>query len=176
MILKSLIYPILFVLIVFVLIFIKVLPLNTVPKEWIAPDLLLCVTLVWCLRNPIRAPIILLAALFLLQDIILQRPIGLFSAVATLMCEWAKCQALRAEEFPFVIEWVTAAIAMIAIFILVQSIASLSMITKPSMWVFGKELIFTILAYPLVTLLCRYGLGLRTHQVTEFEASLGQES
>lgn len=176
MILKSLIYPILFVLIVFVLIFIKVLPLNTVPKEWTAPDLLLCVTLVWCLRNPIRAPIILLAALFLLQDIILQRPIGLFSAVATLMCEWAKCQALRAEEFPFVIEWVTAAIAMIAIFILVQSIASLSMITKPSMWVFGKELIFTILAYPLVTLLCRYGLGLRTHQVTEFEASLGQES
>ena len=176
MILKSLIYPILFVLIVFVLIFIKVLPLNTVPKEWTAPDLLLCVTLVWCLRNPTRAPIILLAALFLLQDIILQRPIGLFSAVATLMCEWAKCQALRAEEFPFVIEWVTAAIAMIAIFILVQSIASLSMITKPSMWVFGKELIFTILAYPLVTLLCRYGLGLRTHQVTEFEASLGQES
>ena len=165
-----------FVLIVFVLIFIKVLPLNTVPKEWTAPDLLLCVTLVWCLRNPIRAPIILLAALFLLQDIILQRPIGLFSAVATLMCEWAKCQALRAKEFPFVIEWVTAAIAMIAIFILVQSIASLSMITKPSMWVFGKELIFTILAYPLVTLLCRYGLGLRTHQVTEFEASLGQES
>ena len=174
--LKSLTYPILFVLIVFVLIFIKVLPLNTVPKEWTAPDLSLCVTLVWCLRRPTGAPIVLLAALFLLQDIICQRPIGLFAAIATLMCEWAKRQTLRAEEFPFIVEWTTAATAMLAIFILVQSIASLSLIAKPSMWIFAKELIFTILAYPLVTLLCRYGLGLRTHQVTEFEASLGQES
>ena len=173
--LKSLTYPILFALIIFILIFIKVLPLNTVPKEWTAPDLTLCVTLVWCLRRPTEAPIILLAALFLLQDIIFQRPIGLFAAVATLMCEWAKRQALRAEEFPFVVEWATAATAMIAIFIFVQSIAILSLIAKPSMWIFAKELIFTILAYPLVTLLCRYGIGLRTHQLAEFQASLGQE-
>ena len=173
--LKSLTYPILFVLIIFVLIFIKVLPLNTVPEAWTAPDLLLCVTLVWCLRKPTGAPIVLLAALFLLQDIICQSPIGLFAAVATLMCEWAKRQALRAEEFPFVVEWVTAATAMIAIFIFVQSIAILSLIAKPSMWIFAKELIFTILAYPLVTLICRYGIGLRTHQLAEFQASLGQE-
>ena len=174
--LKSLTYPILFALIIFVLIFIKVLPLNTVPKGWTAPDLSLCVTLVWCLRRPTEAPIILLAALFLLQDIIFQRPIGLFAAVATVMCEWAKHQALRADEFPFFVEWVTAAIAIIAIFILVQSIASLSLIAKPSIWVYVTEFIFTILVYPLVTLLCRYGLGLRTHQVTEFEASLGQDN
>ena len=174
--LKSTKYPLLFVLIVFVLIFIKILPLNTVPEEWTAPDVLLCVTLVWCLRRPLGAPIVLLAALFLLQDIIFQRPIGLFAAVATLMSEWAKRQALRAEEFPFVIEWMTAAMAMIAIFILGQSIASLSLIATPSMWIFAKELIFTILTYPFVALLCRYGVGLRTHQVTEFEASLGQET
>ena len=174
--LKSLTYPILFTVIVFILIFIKVLPINTVPQEWTAPDLLLCVTLVWCLRKPTGAPIILLAVLFLLQDIICQRPIGLFAAVATLICEWAKRQALRAEEFPFLLEWVTAAFAMLAMFILIQSIASLSLIAKPSIWIFTKEMIFTIMAYPLVTFLCRYGLGLRTHQVTEFEASLGQES
>ena len=74
--LKSTKYPLLFVLIIFVLIFIKILPLNTVPEEGTAPDVLLCVTLVWCLRRPLGAPIVLLAALFLLQDIIFQRPIG----------------------------------------------------------------------------------------------------
>ena len=174
--LKSLTYPALFVLIIFVLIFVKILPLNTVPYEWTAPDVLLCVTLIWCLRRPLSAPIVLLAALFMLQDIIFQRPIGLFAAVATLMCEWAKRQSLRAEEFPFVIEWITSAMAMIAIFILRQSIATLSLIATPWTWIFAKELLFTILAYPFVALLCRYGLGLRTHQVTKFEASLGQES
>ncbi len=174
--LKSLTYSILFVLIVFVLIFVKILPLNTVPKEWTAPDVLLCVTLVWCLRRPLGTSIILLGVLFLLQDIIFQRPIGLFAVVATLMCEWSKRQALRAEEFPFFIEWMTAAVAVIAIFILVQVIASLSLIATPSMRIFAKESFFTILAYPFVALLCRYGLGLRTHQVAEFEASLGQES
>ena len=44
------------------------------------------------------------------------------------------------------------------------------------MWIFAKELIFTILAYPLVTLLCRYGIGLRTHQLAEFKASLGRRA
>ena len=174
--LKSLTYPVLFVLIIFVLVFVKILPLNTVPKEWTVPDVILCVTLVWCLRRPLGAPILLIAALFLLQDIIFQRPIGLIAALATLMCEWAKRQALRTEEFPFIIEWITAAIAMIAIFILGQAITRMSLIETPSTWIFAKELVLTILAYPLITLLCRYGLGLRTHQVTEFEASLGQEN
>jgi hypothetical protein len=40
---------------------------------------------------------------------------------------------------------------------------------------FVKELMPTILAYPVVVVLLRYGFGLRTQQMSGFDASLGQE-
>ena len=173
--LKSLTYPILFILIIFLLMFIKILPLDTIPKEWIGPDVLFCVILTWCLRRPLSAPIVLIGLLFLLQDILFQRPPGLYAACATLVCEWCKRQVLRAEDFPFVAEWLTASIAIVAVFVLSQGIASLSLIATPPTVMFVKELMPTILTYPVVVVLLRYGFGLRTQQMSGFDASLGQE-
>ena len=101
-------------------------------------------------------------------------PACLYAACATLVCEWCKRQVLRADDFPFVAEWLTASIAIV-IFVLSQGIASLSLITTPPTVMFVKELMPTILAYPVVVVLLRYGFGLRTQQMSGFDASLGQE-
>ena len=99
-------YTLSFLLISLVLIFLRLLPLNHLTTDWPVPDLILCVMLAWCLRFPASAPIILLGFLFLIQDVLFQRPIGLFAASAFLLCEWCKRQSIQAVEFPFLeYEW-----------------------------------------------------------------------
>ena len=154
-------YTLSFSLISFVLIFFRLLPLDNISTDWAAPDLLLCVILVWCLRCPESAPIILLGFLFFLQDVLFQRPLGLFAASAIVLSEWCKRQSLQAEEFPFSLEWLTATIAIISIFFLTRAVAMLSLISTPPLHLGLKEVFVTIMSYPFVVMLLRFGIGLK---------------
>ena len=53
----------------------------------IGPDLLIAFALAWSLRRPEYVPTLLLAILFLLGDLLLQRPPGLWALLALLACE-----------------------------------------------------------------------------------------
>lgn len=162
--LNSFSYNLLFMLISCVLIFFRLLPLDTLPKDRAYPDLLLCVIIAWCMRRPTSTPVVLLAILFLFQDILLQRPLGLFATSAVLLCEWCKRQSIRAGEFPFSVEWLTASFAMIMIFFLIRIVASLSLVPTPPLHLGIKEVFVTILVYPFVVLFMRFGMGLRKTQ------------
>ena len=170
---NSFTYTLSFSLISFVLIFIRLLPLDNFSTDFAAPDLLLCVTLVWCLRSPASAPIILLGFLFLMQDVLFQRPPGLFAASATMLCEWCKRQSFQSEEFPFSLEWLTASLAIIMIFFLTRAVAMLSVISIPPLHLSLKEVFVTIISYPFVVLLLRFGIGLKTFKTTGISTQPG---
>ena len=58
------------------------LPLQTTPRSLAGPDLLLAFAVAWCLRRPEFVPPLALALAFLLADLLLQRPPGLWALLA----------------------------------------------------------------------------------------------
>ena len=56
------------------------LPLGPGWVRWTGPDLLLALTFAWVLRRPDQAPVLLVAAVFLLADLLTLRPPGLRAA------------------------------------------------------------------------------------------------
>jgi rod shape-determining protein MreD len=83
---RGMIYPLIFVFISLLFMFFRMLPLDLTVRNWTAPDFLICFMLAWSVRKPEAVPSILIAAIFLIQDFLFQRPPGLYSALALLLC------------------------------------------------------------------------------------------
>ncbi|MFC6585378.1 hypothetical protein [Sulfitobacter aestuariivivens] len=63
-----------FFVLALVILFFHLLPLETTPRRWAGPDVLLAFACAWCLRRPEYVPSVILALAFLLADLLLQRP------------------------------------------------------------------------------------------------------
>ncbi len=55
----------------------QMLPLAPGRVLWPGPDLSLCLAMVWVLRRPEQVPVLTIGLIFLIEDIMLLRPIGL---------------------------------------------------------------------------------------------------
>lgn len=166
---RSIIYPLIFIFISFLYMFFRMLPLDLIARSWAAPDILICFMISWSMRKPEAIPPILIAAIFLLQDFLFQRPPGLYAALALLVCEWSKRQALLAEEFPFLIEWLTATMALVALFVGYRLILSLSFSALAPFRLSLFELFITIVSFPIIVGICRYALRLKSPQLLPFD-------
>ena len=51
------------------LLFLRLLPLGSIAGAWPGPDLLVCLTFAWVLRRPDYTPVLLIAAVLLLEDL-----------------------------------------------------------------------------------------------------------
>ena len=65
-----------FVGISLLIMFFHLLPLETTPRRWAAPDLLVCLCFAWALRRPDYVPALAVAGVMLLADLMFQRPPG----------------------------------------------------------------------------------------------------
>lgn len=166
---RGMIYPLIFIFVSLLFMFFRMLPLDLMARNWTTPDFLICFMLTWSMRKPEAIPAILIAAIFLLQDFLFQRPTGLYAALALLTCEWSKRQALLAEEFPFLIEWLTAAMAMVALFVGYRFILSLSLSALAPFKLSLFELVITIVSYPIIVGICRYALRIKSPQSLPFD-------
>ena len=162
MALKGLIYPVIFIFISTLFLFLRLLPIDLIARNWAFPDFLICFMLAWSMRKPEAIPAILIALIFLLEDFLFQRPPGLYAALALLACEWSKRQALSAEEFPFLIEWLVAIISIFALFVSYRLLLYLSFTALPPLRLGLFELFGTIISYPAAVGICRYILRMRS--------------
>ena len=96
-------HRILFVVLALVFLFFRLLPLGEViapcgPEAtgcrlmaWFShmpgPDLLLCIIFAWTMRRPDYLPVLLIAAVVLLEDLIMLRPPGLWTGLVVLVSE-----------------------------------------------------------------------------------------
>ncbi len=90
-----------FALMVVALVFALLLPLNTQPRGWAAPDLLLCVTLAWVARRPEFVPVLLVAAVFLSTDLLFHRPPGLWTALVLILTQSLRARATGLRNVQF---------------------------------------------------------------------------
>ena len=132
-----------------VLLFLNLLPFSGLPRAWSGPDFLLALTFAWAIRRPDYVPIWLIAAVMLTADLVLQRPPGLWAALAVMMAENLKTRGPRQKEGSFALEWTSVALALLGMTAIYQ-IVKLLLIVPPMAWTLAlTQLIATVAVYPL---------------------------
>ena len=137
----------------FVLAFVHLLPFGF-PGGFPGPDLLLCVTFAWALRNPRYLPTPLVAAVFLATDLLFQRPPGLWAALAVLAVEFLKSRRRTLQE-GFLPEWGIVALVLLAMTLANRLILSAAVVERAGMGSTLLHMLATLLAYPLIVLIAQ---------------------
>lgn len=165
-----------FALLALLLTFAELLPLNTLPPRWMMPDVLLCVTFVCCIRRPHYVPMLIIAVVFLFQDLLLNRPPGLFAALTLMASEWLKRRSRRAEKFPFLREYLSVALAMAVVLLGTRWGLAIVVLPMPETFLTLSELLSTILFYPLVVVFVQVVLKIRRPGFGDLEAATGERT
>jgi len=152
------------------LLFLRLLPLGSVAGAWPGPDLLLCLTFAWVLRRPDYTPLLLIAAVMLLEDMLLMRPPGLWAAIVVLASEFLRRRGALAREVSFPVEWLIVAAVMAAAMLGFRLVLMLAMLPQVSLGQTMIQLIASILCYPLVVGASRMILGVRKPATGEVDA------
>lgn len=159
----------LFALCYLAILFLRILPLNAGFTGWPGPDLGLCLTFAWVLRRPERLPAPLIALLFLIEDILLFRPIGLWAAIVLAGTEAARLREVRWREQPFMVEWLRVGLLIGAMMLGYRIVQVLFLLPVPALGQVILQFIATIAAYPLVVVAAHWLFGLRRVSPAEAE-------
>ncbi len=142
-------------------IFLRLLPLDTLPRGWAGPDLILALTLAWGLRRPEFVPPLLVAAVFLLCDLLFHRPPGLWAALVLIGSQTLRARAPDLRDLTFPVEWASVATTLVAMTLGYRIILGLLMVDQAPLGLSLMEMVMTLVAYPLVVLLSQSLLGVR---------------
>ena len=140
----------------------------------IGPDLLIAFAFAWSLRRPEYVPSLLLALLFLLADLLLQRPPGLWAVLALLACENLKGRSRSLRDATFGAEWIAVAVLLTVILITNRIVLSVVLVTPPQLRLSLLELGMTILVYPAVVFVTHSLMGVRRAAPGELDALGGR--
>jgi rod shape-determining protein MreD len=151
----------LFVLSALVILFFHLLPLDPAPSRWAGPDVLVAVVFAWAIRRPDYVPILLVAAVMLLADMLLQRPPGLWSVLVVCAAEWLKSRERRQRETTFVLEWLTFAGTLIVITVIYRTVMMVLILASGALTLSFVQVVMTIAVYPLVVGVSYFLFGVR---------------
>ncbi|EYD72114.1 Rod shape-determining protein MreD [Rubellimicrobium mesophilum DSM 19309] len=154
----------------FVLLAAPLLPLNTVPRSYGAPDILLAATAAWAARRPDTLPALVVAGVFLLADFLFHRPPGLYAALVLMMTESLRRRSPRLRRGSFLVEWLTVAVWIAAIGLASYLILALLMIPQAAIRYTLVQTVLTIALYPVVAGVAHVALGLRRPAQGEVDA------
>lgn len=140
--------------------------LNRMP----GPDLLLCLIFAWTMRRPDYLPALLIAAVVLLEDMILMRPPGLWAGLVLLASEFVRGRVALTRELSFGIEWLLVAGLMLTLLLAYRLVFSMVLLPQPGFGFAMVQVIWSILCYPVVVFLSRYVLDLHKPAMGEIDA------
>jgi len=157
----------LYFLLAFLILFLHLLPLDTQPDRWPFPDILIALTFAWVLRRPEYVPVLSIAAVMLMADLLLQRPPGLLAALVVLGAAYLRSAATGMRDAGFVTEWTSVAVVITAIFVLQSLILGILSVQQAAMGRTAVQVIVTIAAYPVVVLLSQIAFGVKRPSVAD---------
>jgi rod shape-determining protein MreD len=141
--------------------FFHLLPLNTVPSRWAPPDLLVAFAFAWSLRRPDYVPVLSLAVVMLVADLMLQRPPGLLALLVVSGCEYLKNQNAGLRRASFLTEWAVVGMVMIAIMVLNRLILMIVIVEPAPLGLNVIQMALTIAVYPVIVAITQTLLGVR---------------
>ena len=165
-----------YIALMFTIIFFHLLPLNFIPRGLISPDWMLLFTFAWLLRMPRYVPIGLIAALFLLSDMIFLRPPGLWTALVVVACIRLRSLggSLRAQTF--VMEWFSVAVTAVLFSIGYMLVLGILLYDIGSMDLFFLQLAITVLCYPVAVFVSQSIFNVRKPSPRDIEDTLGDHA
>lgn len=152
------------------LIYLRLLPLNTVPRGWAGPDLILALTLAWGLRRPEYVPPLLVAGVFLLTDLLFQRPPGLWAGLVLIGSQMLRARAPDLRDLTFPVEWLSVTTTLVAMTLAYRLILGVLMVDQAPLGLSLLELVMTLVAYPVVVLISQSVIGVRKVAPGELDA------
>ncbi|AWD23391.1 rod shape-determining protein MreD [Pseudogemmobacter blasticus] len=162
-------YRALFLALALLLLFIRLLPLGNTAGALPGPDLMLCLTFAWVMRRPDYLPLGMIVAVTLAEDLILMRPPGLWTALMVLATEFLRSRNALTRELSFVVEWLLAAGLMLAMLLAYRFAFAASFLPQPPFGHALVQILWSILAYPLVVGLSRLSFDLRKPATGEID-------
>ena len=165
------IFRALFVVLALFLLFLRLLPLGHQPGTLPGPDLMLCIILAWVVRRPDFLPMPLIAAAILIEDLVLLRPPGLWTALVVLASEFLRGRVALTRELNFPVEWLLVSGLMLGMMLAYRLILGLAFVPQPAFGFAAVQVLWSIAVYPLVVILSRLVLDLRkpaTGEVDDF--------
>lgn len=150
-------------------VFVRLLPVGSGSAGWPGPDLLLCLVFAWVHRRPDFVPVLLVAALFLVTDMLFLRPPGLWTALVILGLEFLRGREPLSRELPFLVEWGMVAAVMVAMLVANRLVLGLFVVEQASLGRSLMQMLVTLVAYPLVALVSVHILRVRRLQPGEGE-------
>lgn len=158
-----------------VLAFLSLLPLETAPRSWAGPDLILALTCAWVVRRPEFVPVTLVALVFLLTGLIFQLPPGLWAALVVIGTETLRARAAGLRDLTFAAEWMTVAVTLSGITLANQLILGVLLVDRPSLMLSLMQLVMTLLAYPVVVLASQVLMGVRKQSPGDVDALMSRQ-
>lgn len=151
-------------------IFFQLLPLETIPRRWTGPDVLVLIGFAWALRRPDFLPAYLVAFVALMADLMFQRPPGLMAAILVIATETLKRRSRLLRDQGFAVEWLTVASALLAVMLSYRLILSIMVVPHPPLGLTLIQLVMSVMCYPLIAALSHYLFGVRRVAPGEVDA------
>ena len=142
------------------IIFLQLLPLDTAPPEWAPPDVLLAVTLAWVARRPEFLPFFVVFLVFLLTDLLFQRPPGLWAGLVLILTETVRSRSRGLRNVPLALEWGTVAVGIVAITLANRLVLAIVMTPQAPLTPTLVQMVLTIAIYPVVVVVAQVLFGL----------------
>jgi rod shape-determining protein MreD len=136
-------------------------PLDMRPSAWAGPDMLLALTMAWIARQPSALPVAVVAIIFLMADLLLMRPPGLWAALVVVLTEAIRRRHSEFRSMSFLAEWGAVAGGIIAIGLAYRTILFILAVPRAPLGLSAMETAMTILVYPVVVILAHYLFGIR---------------
>ena len=151
----------LFVALVAAVLFAQLLPLDLQPGRLPGPDILVLLAFSWVVMRPDYVPVALLAVVFFVADILMMRPLGLWTALVVIGAEFLRIRSVALRDVSIFAEWALVGAVITAMFVVNALVLALFAVVQPGPGLTVIRLGATILAYPLVVILAGRAFGLR---------------
>ena len=146
------------------------MPAWMLPGQWPGADVLLCLTVVWILRRPDFIPATIVVAVFLVDDLLSMRPPGLWAAIVLLGTEFLRARETASRDLPFLGEWMMAGVVIVMMTLAYRLFSAIFIIPQVSLGATILSMLATILAYPVLAILMQMVFGLRRAATGEVDA------
>ena len=188
---RRFVFRCLFLLVCALVLFAKLLPLDTAPSGLAlfdplsgeltreggrgvaipGPDLLFCFTAAFLMRRPRWAPVLLILVAHILADVLFLRPLGLWPAIAILAYEFLRGQTNATTEIPVPLEVALVAGAFAAAVLGNALMLVIFAVPQPPFGATLLHILTTAIAYPFVIAVTHFMLRVRRARPGELETS-----
>lgn len=158
---QTLAYMALFTGLSLLILFIRLLPADLSGSGAVVPDLVFLMVAAWVLRRPVHLPALLIVAVAIVEDLLTQRPPGIWPLMMLAGSEFLRQRQGFAREINLAMEWAVVAGVYLGMFVLHRFALTIVMVPRPPLDLSLLALAVTVLLYPVVVFVLHFVFQVR---------------